>query len=60
MPLDLDLFHKFINSPPHPQQFRIFIYGGFGVSALIGGLTALTQLVASELDSYLVPVQSVR
>lgn len=31
-----------------PKQFRIFIYGAFGLSALIGGITSLTQLAASE------------
>jgi hypothetical protein len=29
------------------RTFRLFIYGGFGASALIGGLTAITQLAAS-------------
>ena len=47
--LDLDLFNHFYALS---QQFRLFIYGGFGVSALIGGVTSLTQLAASELDWY--------
>lgn len=29
-------------------QIRIFIYGAFGVSALIGGVTSFSQLAASE------------
>lgn len=33
-------------------QIRIFIYGAFGVSALIGGITSLTQLAASESKWY--------
>ncbi|CAB1098257.1 unnamed protein product [Ectocarpus sp. CCAP 1310/34] len=32
------------------RTFRIFIYGAFGVSALIGGITSLTQLAATLSD----------
>eukprot|EP00752_Nemacystus_decipiens_P006098 g5503.t1 len=32
------------------RTFRLFIYGGFGVSALIGGVTSLTQLAATLTD----------